>query len=90
VMIEAPEGGKLVVVAPPADAGRQAEAARSAFENLARVLSIEWSRYAIRATTIAPGRSGQAGAVADLAAYLASPAGNYFSGGVLSLDGDVR
>lgn len=87
VMIDAPGGGKVVVLAPTPDAGEHARAARSAFENLARVLSIEWSRYAIRVTAIAPAHRTRA-AVADLVAYLASPAGDYFSGCVLSLDGD--
>jgi citronellol/citronellal dehydrogenase len=87
VMIEAPEGGRLVFLAPSAGAGRYAGALRAALENLARTLSIEWSRYAIRTATVAPGRHSRASEVADMVAYLASPAGAYFSGCVLDLDG---
>lgn len=86
VMIDA-GGGKLVVLAPRPDAGPHAGAARAALENFARTLSIEWSRHAIRVTTIAPGARTGDGDVSALATYLASPAGDYFSGCVLSLGG---
>jgi citronellol/citronellal dehydrogenase len=81
------EGGKLVVLAPPVDAGRHSGAVRAGLENLARTLSIEWSRYRIRTTTIAPGPGSRAADIAALVVYLASPAGDYFSGCVFSLDG---
>jgi NAD(P)-dependent dehydrogenase (short-subunit alcohol dehydrogenase family) len=77
-MIEA--GGKLVFVAPAPAAGEHAEATRAALENLARTLSIEWARYGIRPTAIAPGDASSADEVAALVAYLASPAGDYYSG----------
>jgi hypothetical protein len=82
-MIEA--GGKLVLVAPPPDAGEHAEATRAAVENLARTLSIEWARYDIRVAAIHPGASTPPADVAALVAYLASPAGDYFSGCVFAL-----
>jgi NAD(P)-dependent dehydrogenase (short-subunit alcohol dehydrogenase family) len=88
-MIEAAGGGKVVVLAPPPDAGPHAEAARDALENLARTLSIEWARHGIRVTAIAPGAGTTAGEVASLVAYLASPAGDYFSGCRFSL-GEVE
>jgi NAD(P)-dependent dehydrogenase (short-subunit alcohol dehydrogenase family) len=84
-MIAAPEGGKVVVLAPPPGAGPHAEAARAAVENFARTLSIEWARHRIRVVAIAPGPTTPADEVAGLVAYLASPAGDYFSGCVLSL-----
>ncbi|HEV3000672.1 MAG TPA: hypothetical protein VGW75_08025 [Solirubrobacteraceae bacterium] len=78
-------GGKVVLVAPrPAD-GPHAEAARAALENLARTLSIEWARYGIRTTAIAPGRDTTDEDVARLVAYLVSEAGDYFSGTRLDL-----
>lgn len=78
-------GGKVVLVAPrPAD-GTHAEAARAALENLARTLSIEWARYGIRTTTITPGGKTTDEDVAGVVAYLASPAGDYFSGARLDL-----
>jgi len=83
LMIEA--GGKLVLVAPPPAAGVHAEATRAALENLARTLSIEWARYAIRPTAIAPGDASSADEVAALVAYLASPAGDYYSGCVFAM-----
>jgi NAD(P)-dependent dehydrogenase (short-subunit alcohol dehydrogenase family) len=80
-------GGRIVYIAPAPDAGAHAEAARAGLENLARTLSIEWARYAITPVTIAPATATPAGEVAALAAYLASPAGAYFSGCMLDLRG---
>ncbi|HEY7961458.1 MAG TPA: hypothetical protein VID29_06000 [Solirubrobacteraceae bacterium] len=68
-----------------ADAGAGAHAARAALENLARTLSVEWARHDVTVVTIAPGLGTAAGEVAALAAYLASPAGAYFSGCRLDL-----
>jgi len=78
-------GGKLVVLAPAPGDGAHAEAARAALENLARTLSIEWSRHAIRTTTITPGEATTPAHLAGLVAYLVSPAGDYFSGCRLDL-----
>jgi NAD(P)-dependent dehydrogenase (short-subunit alcohol dehydrogenase family) len=80
-------GGRIVYLAPAADAGAHAKAARAGLENLARTLSIEWARHAITPVTIAPGQATSAGEVAALTAYLASPAGAYFSGCLLDLGG---
>ncbi len=85
-------GGRIVYLAPPPDAGEHADAARAGLENLARTLSIEWARHAITAVTIAPGAGAAtsltaAGEVAAMSAYLASPAGAYFSGCLLNLRG---
>lgn len=81
-------GGRIVYVAPPPDAGEHARAALAGLENLARTLSIEWARHQITAVTIAPGvGAGTAGEVAAITAYLASPAGAYFSGCLLDLRG---
>jgi NAD(P)-dependent dehydrogenase (short-subunit alcohol dehydrogenase family) len=72
-------GGKLLLLAPPpCDAG--AEAARSGLENLARTLSIEWARYGIRTAALLPGAATEPADVAELAAFLASRAGDYYSG----------
>jgi NAD(P)-dependent dehydrogenase (short-subunit alcohol dehydrogenase family) len=79
------DGGKVVFVAPRPGDGVHAEAARAALENLARTLSIEWSRYGIRTTTITPGAATTDDEVAGLVAYLVSPAGDYFSGARLDL-----
>jgi NAD(P)-dependent dehydrogenase (short-subunit alcohol dehydrogenase family) len=86
-LIEAPGGGKVVLLAPAPGAGPHAEAARAALENMARTLSIEWARHDIRVTAIHPGPDTAAAEVAGLVAYLASPAGDYFSGCVFSLGG---
>jgi NAD(P)-dependent dehydrogenase (short-subunit alcohol dehydrogenase family) len=80
-------GGRVLLLAPPPDAGPHAEAARAGLENLARTLSIEWARRAITLVAIAPGTETAAGEVAALCAYLASPAGAYFSGCLLDLRG---
>jgi NAD(P)-dependent dehydrogenase (short-subunit alcohol dehydrogenase family) len=71
--------------APPAPG--DAAAVRAAAENLARTLSIEWARHGIRTVAILPGETTGDAALASVAACLASPAGDYFSGCVLALDG---
>lgn len=68
----------LLLAPPPGDA--HAEAARAGLENLARTLSIEWARLGIRPVAVHPGVATSAGEVAELAAFLASPAGAYYSG----------
>jgi NAD(P)-dependent dehydrogenase (short-subunit alcohol dehydrogenase family) len=79
--------GRVVYLAPASDAGEHAAAAQAAFENLARTLSIEWARHGITTVAVAPGCATAAGEVAALVAYLASPAGAYFSGCLLDLRG---
>jgi NAD(P)-dependent dehydrogenase (short-subunit alcohol dehydrogenase family) len=88
-------GGRVVLLAPAPDAGGCADAARAGLENLARTLSIEWARHAVTVVAIAPASAASAAAgvcgapaeVAALVAYLASPAGAYFSGCLLDLTG---
>ncbi|HVE67771.1 MAG TPA: hypothetical protein VNB64_04245, partial [Solirubrobacteraceae bacterium] len=62
-----------------------AEAARAGLENLARTLSIEWARHNVRIVAVHPGTHTSAGEVAALTAFLASPAGEYYSGCRFSL-----
>ena len=78
-------GGLAVLIAPPPGAGEHADAAAAGLENLARTLSIEWARFATRAVTVAPGDATGPGELAVLVAYLASPAGAYYSGCLLDL-----
>lgn len=84
-------GGRVVFIAPAPDAGEHADAARAGLENLARTLSIEWARRGVTVVTIAlaGARDGASAAseAAVLTAYLASPAGAYFSGCLLDLRG---
>jgi NAD(P)-dependent dehydrogenase (short-subunit alcohol dehydrogenase family) len=86
-ILPAGRGGRIVYLAPSPGAGRQADAARAGLENLARTLSVEWARHAINVVTIALGESTTPGEAAALTAYLASPAGAYFSGCQLDLRG---
>ncbi len=79
--------GRIVYLAPTPDAGAHAGAACAGLENLARTLSIEWSRHAVTPVTIAPAADTKGEEVAMLTAYLASPAGAYFSGCLLDLRG---
>jgi NAD(P)-dependent dehydrogenase (short-subunit alcohol dehydrogenase family) len=79
-------GGKVTLVAPAPDAADPAAAGvRAAAENLARTLSIEWARHGIVSVAIAPGAGTGEPELAALAAYLASPAGDYLSGCRLAL-----
>ena len=84
-LIPGEHGGKVVLIGPRPDAGQFAEAARSALENLARTLSIEWARHRVTATMIAPGTDTPDAQLAELVCYLISPAGDYFSGCRFSL-----
>jgi NAD(P)-dependent dehydrogenase (short-subunit alcohol dehydrogenase family) len=85
-LIPQQEGGKVVLIANAPGPATFAPAARSALENLARTLSIEWARHRITATLIAPGAATTDAQVAQLACFLISPAGDYFSGCRFSLD----
>src|SRR5215210_8983164 len=116
-MMPEARGGKIVNVTLSPHHGlpgmAHSSAARAAVENLTRVLSIEWARFGVRLTAVAPGpmstetmRTKYPQAVVDsaawtvplgrlgteeefawLVAYLASPAGDFLSGTVLTLDG---
>jgi len=91
-LIEQQRPGRIALVAPAADAGLPdqqsfARATRAGLENLARTTSIEWARYGITPVAIMPGPDTPKESLAALCAYLASPAGSYFSGCVLALDG---
>jgi NAD(P)-dependent dehydrogenase (short-subunit alcohol dehydrogenase family) len=72
--------GKIVLLAPRPDGGVHAEALRDGLENMARTLSIEWARYGILPTMVAPGPQTTDDEAATLVAYLVSPAGDYYSG----------
>jgi hypothetical protein len=83
-------GGKVTLVAPaPNEADPAAAGVRAAAENLARTLSIEWARHGIATVAITPGSDTGEAQLAALAAFLASPAGDYFSGSRLAL-GEAR
>jgi citronellol/citronellal dehydrogenase len=73
-------GGKVIFLAPVADAGEHANAVGAALENAARTLSVEWARFGIRITAIRPRAGAAADERAELVAFLASPAGDYFTG----------
>ena len=60
---------------------------RAGLENLARTLSVEWARFAIRPVAILPGSAAGPAEVAELACFLASPAGEYYSGCAFELSG---
>jgi NAD(P)-dependent dehydrogenase (short-subunit alcohol dehydrogenase family) len=77
--------GRVMVLAPPAGAGLHAAPVRDALENLARTLSVEWARYGITTTAIAPGPETTEAQLAQLACFIASPAGDYLSGCRFSL-----
>jgi hypothetical protein len=78
------DGGQIVLLAPrPGDPA--AEASRAGLENLSRTLSIEWARHAIRPVTVLPGADTSPAEVAELVAFLASPAGEYYAGCAFTL-----
>jgi hypothetical protein len=73
-------GGKLVLLAPAPSAGALGVALAAALENLARTLSVEWARHRVSACAVVRGAAVSEVEVAELVAYLVSPAGDYFSG----------
>jgi hypothetical protein len=79
--------GKIAYLAPAPGAGEHARACCAGLENLARTLSIEWARHTITPVAIAAGEDTEAADLAAITAYLASPAGAYFSGCLLDLTG---
>ncbi|QEC50231.1 hypothetical protein FSW04_23360 [Baekduia soli] len=74
---EARAGGKIVLLAPGAADGEHAAAVGAALENEARTLSVEWARFGVRVTAVL---GGDAGLRAETTAFLASAAGDYYSG----------
>jgi NAD(P)-dependent dehydrogenase (short-subunit alcohol dehydrogenase family) len=84
-----PEGsrGRVVLIAPAE--GQHAAAAAAGLENLARTLSIEWARHGITIVALAPGSTTSAEDLATITAYLASRAGDYFSGCLFDLRGVI-
>jgi citronellol/citronellal dehydrogenase len=76
----AANGGKVVFLAPAADAGEHANAVGAALENAARTLSVEWARFGVRITAVRPREGASDDERAELVAFLASPAGDYFTG----------
>ena len=79
------KAGKVILVAPRPRAGPHAPALRAGLENLARTLSIEWSRYGMRVIALLPGDHTTDHELAELVAFLASPAGEYYSGCAFTL-----
>jgi NAD(P)-dependent dehydrogenase (short-subunit alcohol dehydrogenase family) len=71
--------GRIVLLAPR-PGGAVTAGVRAGLENLARTLSVEWARFQIRPVAILPGTATSPAEVAELVAFLASPAGEYYSG----------
>jgi D-arabinose 1-dehydrogenase-like Zn-dependent alcohol dehydrogenase len=82
-------GGRIVLLAPHPGAA-EAEAVRAGLENLARTLSVEWARHQVRPVSILPGDATSPAEVAELVAFLASPAGEYYSGCAFTLGAVAR
>ena len=77
--------GKVLLVAPRPRDGAGAPAAGAALENLARTTGVEWARLGIRVVAVRPRDSTTDAALAQVVAFLASPAGDYYSGTALDL-----
>ena len=71
-----PAGGGRIVLIAPRPGGAVAEGVLAGLENLARTMSVEWARP----VAILPGTATSSAEVAELVAFLASPAGEYYSG----------
>ena len=77
--------GRLIVLIAPPPGDAHAAATRAGLENLSRTLSIEWARHGTRPVTILPGAHTTDDELAELVAFLASPAGAYYSGCAFTL-----
>jgi NAD(P)-dependent dehydrogenase (short-subunit alcohol dehydrogenase family) len=66
-------------------APRHDRASAAALENLARTLSVEWARFGITTVAVVPSATTSDHELAQLVAFLCSPAGAYFSGCRLDL-----
>jgi NAD(P)-dependent dehydrogenase (short-subunit alcohol dehydrogenase family) len=77
--------GRIVLLAPRPGELRYAELACAALENLARTLSVEWARFGITTVAAVPGAITSDDELAQLVAFLCSPAGAYYSGCRLEL-----
>lgn len=81
-----PQGaGRVLMLAPAADAGPHARALQDALENLARTLSVEWARHGITTVALIPAPATREQDILELVAFLLSRAGGYFSGCRLDL-----
>jgi len=84
--IDQPGGGQVVLLAPAPGAGAHAQAARAALDNLVRTLSTEWARHEVTTVAVLAGDATSESTIAELVAWLVSPAGAYLSGTALTLD----
>jgi NAD(P)-dependent dehydrogenase (short-subunit alcohol dehydrogenase family) len=84
-LIESSGPGRIVMIGPRAGAGDYAQAVRSALENLARTLSVEWARYAVTVVMVAPGESALGEELAEVVCFLCSRGAEYLSGCRLDL-----
>ena len=71
-------GGGLIVLLAPRPGSAVAEPG-------ARTLSVEWARFGVRPVAVVPGAATSSAEVAELVAFLASPAGAYYSGCAFTL-----
>lgn len=85
--IDRPGTGQVVLVAPAPGTGAHTGAARAALENVARSLGTEWARHEVTVVAVLPGDGTPEEELAELVAWVASPAGAYLSGTALTLDG---
>lgn len=79
-LIDGSEPSKVVLIGPAPDSGPHARAAAAALENLARTLSVEWARYRVTTVMVAPRPGLDGDRLAELVAFLCSPAADYVSG----------
>src|SRR5215204_5672679 len=77
--------GRVILLIAPPPGEPAAAATRGGFENLARTLSIEWARYGTRPVAILPAAGTGDAELAELAGFLLSRAGGYFSGCAFTL-----
>jgi NAD(P)-dependent dehydrogenase (short-subunit alcohol dehydrogenase family) len=88
-LIDGAGPAKVLLLAPRPAAGPGASAASASLENLARTLSVEWARHGVTAVMVAPGASSSEAELSQLICFLCSPAGDYFSGCRIELEGSA-
>ncbi|CAB4876133.1 unannotated protein [freshwater metagenome] len=82
-----PAGAGRVLLIGPAPGAAGAAELRAALDNLVRTTAVEWSRHGICVVALLPGDETDDEVLAELVAFLLSPAGAYVSGTSIELDG---
>lgn len=81
--VEAPAGGRAIVVGPRPSDGEHALALQASLQSTVMTLGTEWARHGITAVAVLPREGATDEDVASLVLFLAGGAGGYYTGTAL-------